>query len=59
LSWISVTPALVIGIACFWLAVWAVCLLLTARFVAILVGAGVMQTWESWREMRKGQAGRS
>jgi hypothetical protein len=51
----SVAPGLVIAVACFWLAVWAVCLLLTVRFVAILVGAGVLQTWESWTEMRKGR----
>ena len=43
----SVAPALVIAVSCFWLAVWAVCLLLTLRFVVILVAAGVMQGWES------------
>jgi len=46
---VTVPSALVVIIACFWLAVWAVCLLMTLRFVVILVAAGMMQTWESFR----------
>ena len=48
----AVAPGLVIAIACFWLAIWAICLVLMLRFVAIVVVAGVMQTWESLRPRR-------
>jgi hypothetical protein len=40
-------PVFVILIACFWLAVWGLCLLLTLRFVVILVAAGLVQGWKS------------
>ena len=49
----TVPSAIVIVIACFWLAVWAVCLLMTLRFVVIVVAAGVMQAWESVKHRRK------
>jgi hypothetical protein len=54
----TVAPALVIAISCFWLAVWAVCLLLTLRFVVILVAAGVMQGYEALRSGEEGSGKR-
>jgi hypothetical protein len=45
----DVAPLLVIAVSCFWMAVWAACLLLGLRFVVILVAAGAMQAWESWK----------
>ena len=51
----TVAPALVIAVSCFWLAVWGICLLLTLRFVVILVAAGVMQGYEA---LRGGEEGR-
>jgi hypothetical protein len=54
-SFTTVAPALVVMIACFWLAVWGICLLLTIRFVVILVAAAVMQTWDSMTQHRSSQ----
>ena len=58
MPFLEVAPVLVIAIACFWLAVWAVCLLLTLRFVVILVAAGVMQGWEAWKGGEEGRGKR-
>jgi hypothetical protein len=42
-------PVFVVILSCVWLVVFAVCLLLAARFVFTLLAAGVMQAWESWK----------